>query len=187
MSLAGNDLYRRRPRRMDQWSRMDGRRFAVQASLEERAFDLVLSNPPFGTARRWRGCAGLDELPLRVRKLVENPRIDVGMTAACAMLVAEGGMLGAILPNTVHRGDTFRELREWLASEFTAFRVDSIPRGDFRNCDLGLVLLLATKEPRDVGADGWMRPEHFTAARPGLGRRAFQRSERPPDIRRVGL
>jgi hypothetical protein len=141
IKLVGNDRYRRsKPTGVGSWSCRDGRNYAREAAFKKISYDIVVANPPFGNEGQRRRHTVDPTLAL-----LEDPRIEVAMTVAAALLVGPRGVLATVLPETLIMGETHVPLRDWLSRRFCCFRLERIPRGEFRNLDLGLVLLVARR------------------------------------------
>ena len=132
---------------------MDGRLFALQEFSAGRTYNLVIANPPFGATFPFSTTPWPHSLDSETLGLLGSQRIEQSMTIAAALLVADHGVLASIVPDTIVNGASYTPLRRWMSKRFKSFTVVSLTRGEFRNQDLGLALLIASKSVREEALD----------------------------------
>jgi hypothetical protein len=143
--VVGNDLYRTAgPSFCSEWTRRDGRRFALSCIEGDRYFDLVVANPPFGKVVPFHGAGSLANGP--ATSLLASRRLECSMTTAAALLVGDGGTMASVVPDTLITGANSRAFQKWLHAQFESIEVDEVPRRAFRRMDLGLVLVRAHRK-----------------------------------------
>lgn len=138
----------------------DGRAFAARAVSEGTRFGLVVANPPFGkeeTANRIRVRKWLSaswDMPAGRAYDGLVARVEVSMVLANAALVAEGGWLLAVLPQTVLAGARYRCLRGVLAGSFDVRSV--MPLGAAFGPDIS-TCAVALRRVSPGGRESWGR------------------------------
>lgn len=117
----------------------DGRVFAAEMEKMGIRFDLMLSNPPFGTIppdqKKYLG-----ESCVQKYKRYESEFLYANYT-----LVNDGGYLLVILPITYAKGHQYIGHRIWMAKNFDVLYVVELPTDTFGNKTLNTIALLLRK------------------------------------------
>jgi hypothetical protein len=183
--LWGNDLYRSAPTHLElAWSRRDGRLHAQSLREQGKSFDLIVGNPPFGQFRRPSRVSS--DVPSDVGKLLTHPRIEIGMTAASALLVRRSGVLATLVPDSVVAGPVAKALREWMGTMFHWFDVIPLHRQRFGRRDLGVTLIVAYRTAQQPPGSSVIDAHAFANGPKGPGR-SWQLSPLPVTITRGSL
>ena len=99
--------------------------FTNYHDLERESFDLVLTNPPFGSVLGVDAIKSLGEFELaRNRKKI--PLELLGLERSLAFL-RPGGTLAIILPESIFVNSSSQQVREWIASKAQVRAVVSLP------------------------------------------------------------
>lgn len=117
----------------------DGRKFAV---AENRKYDLVLSNPPFGyLTEDERVFNNFDESQCGIRTL-KTKRYENEMMQANLLLAEDGGVLLFILPTTFLEGDTYLSTRKELCEKYSIDSIIKLPIETFGNSKISTFALI---------------------------------------------
>lgn len=141
----------------------DGRAFAVKAV---KKYDLILSNPPFGSLEDEECFFGLtNQSPLLTA--LGNKRYENEMTWANLLLAHPGSVLLFILPLTFIEGDTYKRAREEITRDYTINWIAKLPENVFGQSGIATYALAITQEGQHKGTtiyweiysdeDGWHR------------------------------
>ena len=99
--------------------------FANYHDLERESFDLILTNPPFGSVLGVDAIRSLGEFEiLGNRKKI--PMELLGLERSLAFL-RPGGLLAIVLPESVFANSSARYVRDWIASKAQVRAVISLP------------------------------------------------------------
>lgn len=117
----------------------DGRDFANEMDEKGVHFDLLLSNPPFGTLsdsqKKYSG-----------KECVQNfKRYESELLYANYLLLNTNGYLLVILPVTYARGHQYKSHRIWIAQNFNVLNIVDLPINTFGNKSLHTVALVLRK------------------------------------------
>ncbi|MBI4556271.1 MAG: N-6 DNA methylase, partial [Candidatus Hydrogenedentes bacterium] len=146
------------------WQSADRDSFMPQG--ECGSFDVVLTNPPFGTkivaasesvrkqfvlAHRWvptRDKAGLEPS----QHLLPSAPPQVLFVERCISLVREGGRIGMVVPESLLCGKNYRHVVEYIRQKATVEAVIGMPDALFKTSGKGgthtkTVLIILTKRP----------------------------------------
>jgi type I restriction enzyme M protein len=110
------------------------------------AADIVAMNPPFA------GRAAADGF--EVADIVRNPERDVLFLERALGLLRPGGRLGIVLPYNKASGESFAELRRWLAEKARVLAIVGLPRETFlpHTSQRTFVLFAQKRRPRSKAA-----------------------------------
>lgn len=110
---------------------MDGRDFAKNEYLRGKTYDLILSNPPFGSLsnedRKYGQFIGTDEYYAHL--LIK--RYECEMIQANMLLAHRNSVLVFILPYTFVAGDSCLEARKQIAKDYSVYAIISLPDTTF--------------------------------------------------------
>ena len=158
----------------------DGAKLHLVEDGDFRCFDMVLTNPPFGTrtkvlatdaahfmlGRKWRRQNGRWEA---VNRPVERDPY-VLFIERCLKLLRTGGTLAIVLPETVFHAPSLGYVRQYLMDRNNLKAVIDLPHNTFRpHCNAKTCLLILTKNetqqdrvvmatPQEMGHDHTGRP-----------------------------
>lgn len=137
-------------------------------SLCSGSIDLVISNPPYRTAR-WNPELApiLDRagLPAPTTVLRDVP-VDMIFVAQALQLVRPGGSLGLILPDSIVSGSSLAHFRRALLEKHRVARVIQLPRRAFRGTDAQAYIVIIHRAgctsvvqlDRITASGSWLEP-----------------------------
>ncbi len=99
--------------------------FANYADLDRESFDLVLTNPPFGSVLGLDALRSLDAFEIR-RDRNKAPLELLGLERSLSFL-RPGGFLAIVLPESVFVNSSARYVREWISTKAQVNAVISLP------------------------------------------------------------
>lgn len=155
-----NTLYR-----PEDWSRH------AQDAVELGVFDVVLTNPPFGSkirikgaqvlgqydlAHKWKRAKGGEPEPTSTLQSDSPPQLL--FLERCLQLLKPGGRLGIVLPESILGNPSYAHVLRWLADHATIEAVVTMPEPLFKTSGKGgthtkvaaLVLRKATAEDAEI-------------------------------------
>lgn len=132
------------------------------------SLDLVISNPPYRTARWTPELAPILEragLPAPTTVYRDVP-VDMIFVAQALHLVRPGGSLGLILPDSIVSGSSLELFRRALLEKHRVARVIQLPRRAFKGTDAQAYIVVIQRESctsfvqldRINGAGSWLEP-----------------------------
>lgn len=121
----------------------DGRDFANIAEQRKIEFDLLLSNPPFGSLN-----AHQKKYDEKGDYLAKSKRYESEFLYANTKILKENGYLLIILPITYALGQQFVKQREWIAINYEVLNIVFLPPNTFGSKELNTVALLLKKTTR---------------------------------------
>ena len=99
--------------------------FGSYYDIEPNSFDIVMTNPPFGSTLTGDSFKYLGEFSLnKGRKRV--PLEVVGLER-CIQLLREGGRMAIVLPESIFANKSYEHVREWLKSTVKIRAIISLP------------------------------------------------------------
>lgn len=110
---------------------MDGRKFAKNEYKEGKTYDLILSNPPFGSISDDERRYGSHEELEHYYSHLLNKRYECEMMQANMLLAHEGSVLLFILPYTFVAGDSYQEARCQIAKDYSVLAIINLPDTTF--------------------------------------------------------
>lgn len=122
---------------------IDGRNFANIAERRQIKFDLLLSNPPFGSLNVHQ-----KKYDKKGDALTKSKRYESEFLYANTKILKENGYLLIILPITYALGQQFVKQREWIAVNYEVLNIIFLPPDTFGSKDLNTVALLLKKTNR---------------------------------------
>ncbi|MBU8916014.1 N-6 DNA methylase [Bacillus sp. FJAT-29953] len=125
----------------------DGRIFAYGQFAKGVQFDLVLANPPFQYEK-------IDKEVLNKIKEVTNSypftglvtsRLESTMLIFNSLLVKEGGILAAIVPDSIINAESQHPLRKFLSQKFWVKKIIKLPSNVFKPYDINTSIIILKK------------------------------------------
>lgn len=117
----------------------DGRTFAKRLNLQEKGFDLILCNPPFGHLCKE------DRLFEEEPDCTLNSRYECEMMYANFLLSNPNSWLIVILPSTFIEGDKYRNYRISLMKHFELFALIKLPYNTFSKGDISSYVIILNR------------------------------------------
>lgn len=121
----------------------DGREYALR-SYRKKKYDLVLSNPPFGSLK--------DDDRIMKQKLTDHKytsiltkRFESEMLVANMLLLKREGVLVTILPQTFIFGISNLSVRKLIAKEYQIDTIIKLPEGTFKKNDIRACVVIMRK------------------------------------------
>lgn len=152
----------------DTWSEDSRKR------VERGTFDVVVTNPPFGSkikvndksiigqydlGHKWKLDAQKDEYFLTESLYAQRPP-QILFLERCVQLLKPGGRMGIVLPESMVGNPSYRPVMQWLADKMTLQAVVALPEPLFKTSGKGgthtkVCVVVATKKhgTRDDGGD----------------------------------
>jgi type I restriction enzyme M protein len=125
---------------------MDGRQYALYCIKNQRTFDLVVANPPFGKIDK-KVLLHFNNFPLCLNlKGFACLRIETEMMIANALLVRPGGFLVAIVPSSFVEAESFKELRINFAKEFNVKLLVRLSKNAFKPNKIRSYIIVLSKK-----------------------------------------
>ena len=133
----------------------------LSATVPDRSFNVVLTNPPFGTKLKISAKLGQSEGYLVSRKWTynddeeiwepsdeyEDREIGIVFLERCINLLEEGGRLAIVLPDTYLFSPSYQWLVSWLCTNFTITHSINVPIEAFEpHCRAKTSILVLRKE-----------------------------------------
>jgi type I restriction enzyme M protein len=109
---------------------------SLGATLKDGAFTCVITNPPFGRDLRLAAKDGrLSNYSITRKGTHAHHELEVGLVflERCYRLLATGGRLGIILPETYWFSTSYAWLREWLDGRFVLRGMFNVPMEAFQS------------------------------------------------------
>lgn len=127
---------------------MDGREFAENEHKEGKTYDLILSNPPFGSIaddeRRYGSHEGLDYYSQLLNKRYECEMIQANMLLAHAESI-----LVFILPYTFVAGVSYQKARCQIAKDYSVLAIINLPVTTFERGRIKTFAIILQKTPNN--------------------------------------
>ena len=128
--------------------------FESYEDIQPESFDVVLTNPPFGSILGVQAFSSLAKFALaRGRKRLP---LEVAGLERCAQLLKPGGRLAIVLPESIFSATSLKYVRTWLQRVFSIRIVVDLPTETF--CPFGANVrsgvLFARKRHRSESRDG---------------------------------
>lgn len=124
---------------------IDGREFAKQRYKEGKTYDLILSNPPFGSISDDERKYGLHEDLEHYYATLLNKRYECEMMQANMLLAHEGSILVFILPYTFVAGDSYQKARCQIAKDYSVFAIIDLPITTFERGKINTIAIILQK------------------------------------------
>lgn len=133
--------------------------FANYPELEPASFDLILTNPPFGSLLGAESLAQLGELELaRGRSRVG---LEVLGLERCLQLLRPGGRLGIVVPDSLLSNRSLAHVRDWVAKRARVRAVVSLPLQTFTPFGANIKTSVLFLQRRLSGQGGGNDPVHL--------------------------
>jgi type I restriction enzyme M protein len=107
--------------------------FANYPDIAAESFDVVLTNPPFGSLLGPEATAALGRFDLAQGR--RNVPLEVLGLERAVQFLRPGGRLGIVLPDNILSGDSFEYVRQWLRKKMRIRAILSLPVETF--CPFG--------------------------------------------------
>lgn len=103
--------------------------FANYPDISPGSFDIVLTNPPFGSLLGPQALAGLAKFDLSEHR--RNMPLEVLGLERSIEFLRPGGRLGIVLPDNILSADSFEYVRQWLRKKVSVRAIVSLPVAAF--------------------------------------------------------
>jgi len=123
----------------------DGRQFALNSLENNIKFPLVLANPPFceekvSAQKEFKALPGFVNMKTHALR-----RLETTMILANLAILADGGTMAIVVPNTLINGESLRSLRIFIANNYSVTKIIHLPNNVFnREICTSIVFLQAT-------------------------------------------
>lgn len=123
----------------------DGRDYSINSKKSKTSFDLILSNPPYGTLKKEeQKFSNINDLSFFSG--LQNKRYECEMMQANFLLAHEGSVLLFILPSTFIMGASLVKARCQIASEYFVQSIIELPADTFKNGRINTYAVILKKE-----------------------------------------
>ena len=122
----------------------DGRVYAQKINKQKKGFDLILSNPPFGSLRKEERL--FEEEP----DCVLNSRYECEMMYANYLLSHYNSWLIIILPSTFIEGDKYMSYRASLMKHFKLYAIIKLPHNTFSRGDISSYAIILNRTRKKI-------------------------------------
>lgn len=99
--------------------------FANFPDIAEESFDLILTNPPFGSLLGMETISRLGRFELAVGR--KNVPLEILGIERCVQFLRPGGRLGIVLPDSVLSNRNTAYVREWMSNHLKLRAIVSLP------------------------------------------------------------
>lgn len=124
---------------------MDGREFAKKEYKVGKTYDLILSNPPFGSISDDERKFGSQEDLENYYSHLLNRRYECEMMQANMLLAHERSVLLFILPYTFVAGDSYQKARCQIAKDYSVFAIINLPITTFERGRINTFAIILQK------------------------------------------
>lgn len=123
----------------------DGRVFAKEQKRNNKSFDLIVTNPPFGRLK------SENRIFQNEKSAILCSRYECEMMHANELLAHEGTQMIAFLPATFVEGDLYIKYRKEIARSFDVHALVRLPENVFSKGDISAYAIILTKAlaPKD--------------------------------------
>lgn len=120
--------------------------FDSYTDLEEEMFDIVMTNPPFGSNLQRESYSYFGEFEL-LKEKGKVPLEVLGLERS-VQLLRKGGKLGIVLPDSIFVNKSYSYVRDWIAKNVKVRALVSLPLSTFTpyGANIKTSVLIATKE-----------------------------------------
>lgn len=119
--------------------KQDGRIFAKHQYKNQKVYDLILTNPPFGHLK------SEERIFQNEPKAILSSRYECEMMYANTLLATEGSIIVAILPTTFIEGDLYCKYRKKLAEEYQIHSLIQLPQNVFSRGEINSYAIIISK------------------------------------------
>ncbi|TDE45581.1 SAM-dependent DNA methyltransferase [Flavobacterium rhamnosiphilum] len=114
--------------------------------LKESSFDIVMSNPPFGSILSKEALSRLDSFELMKGR--NSVPLEILGLERCIQLLRTGGRLGIVLPESIITNKNTKFVRDWLLQKITIVGIVGLPLETFSpyGANIKTVILFGVKE-----------------------------------------
>lgn len=125
----------------------DGRFYANELLGEKKSYQLVVANPPFQYERYSEDIFRLISNHIAEYRFSKKilSRLENTMMIFNSLLVSSDGTLAAIVPDSMIRSESQRELRRYFGSEFYLRKIIFLPRNSFGSSDINTSIIILEK------------------------------------------
>ena len=134
------------------------------AGFKEDNFDVIITNPPFGSIIRQTEHAYLEAYGLAERgvdwlnpksKAAQRPGVssEILFIEQCEHFLVEGGYLAIVIPDGILTNASLQYVRDWMMEKFRVLAVVSLPQTTFMSTGAGVkssVLFLRKRTKRET-------------------------------------
>jgi len=103
--------------------------FTNYNDLEENSFDIIMTNPPFGSILNKQSLPYLGEFELKTNK--NKVALEILGLERCTQFLRENGKLAIILPDSIFVNPSLEKIRIWVKSKLDIFAIISLPIAAF--------------------------------------------------------
>lgn len=127
--------------------------FRNYPDMEPESFDIILTNPPFGSSLNPEAINGLGQFELA--KESSSTSLEVLGLERCCQLLRPGGKLGIVFPDGELANITSSNIRHWIQRNFKVRAIVSLPVDTFTpfGANLGTSILFLRKWKEDEDRD----------------------------------
>lgn len=119
--------------------------FESYSDLLPESFDIVMTNPPFGSILQKESYSYLGEFEMKIGK--KKLPLEVLGLERCVQLLRKGGRMGIVLPESVFVNKSFQFVRDWIGQHMKIRGIISLPLNTFSpfGANIKTSVLIASK------------------------------------------
>ena len=119
--------------------------FEAYSDLLPESFDIVMTNPPFGSILQKESYSYLGEFEM-IKGKGKVPLEVLGLER-CVQLLRNGGRIGIVLPESVFVNKSFQYVRDWIGQHMKIRGIISLPQNTFSpfGANIKTSVLIASK------------------------------------------
>lgn len=119
--------------------------FETYTDLSPESFDIVMTNPPFGSILQKESYSYLGEFEM-IKSKGKAPLEVLGLERSIQLL-RTGGRIGIVLPESIFVNKSFKYVREWLSQHTKIRGIISLPQNTFSpfGANIKTSILIASK------------------------------------------
>jgi type I restriction enzyme M protein len=120
-----------------------------------KKFDIVLTNPPFGTSQKYKADDFEDRQIAKCYELwhlnKQKNWIDPGILFLenAVRILKENGRMGIIISRSIAEGDKWKKAREWLLDNMRIVAIFDLPDNTFAETGIPTTAIIAYKPPKE--------------------------------------
>ncbi|MCH3943737.1 MAG: N-6 DNA methylase [Atopobiaceae bacterium] len=156
--------------------------FDAYINLREESYDIVITNPPFGSVLQSDSFAYLGEFDL-MRNRARVPLEVLGLERS-VQLLKPGGRLGIVLPDSIFANKTNAYVRSWIAENLDVFALVGLPLATFMPFGANIKTSILFARKKALG-DYSFPDQVFTAQIDDIGHDSRGRSTTDEDWKQV--
>jgi type I restriction enzyme M protein len=155
-------------------------KFSNYPDMKPESFDVILTNPPFGSILSSDAIKQLGEFELSKAK--NNTPLEILGLERCIQLLRPGGRIGIILPDGIVANRNTSYVREWLAQQLKIRSIISLPLETFLPFGASIKTSVLVMRKWEIGEEKSLNYPVFLAKIDNIGYEATGKLKKSSDI-----